>query len=171
MGRGRVHIRAGRTLVVQVVPPHSMVKVEITTEPAIHTVVSVSQVNVSSSVPVFYGEYAGHLPQRVLPWPVTAKLFVVVSDGLPNPCRLTIPITVWPSVRLRVTWWVLVFLGLVGLRWQYTLAHNNSVWDVLPQLGDDLPYIGGLFLLGFPVLALLHLFGWVATARAPDEDL
>jgi hypothetical protein len=170
MGRGRVHICAGRTLVVQVVPPHTMVKVEITTEPAIRTKVSLSQVSSNGSVPVYHGEYAGHLPQRVLPWPVTAKLCVVVSDGLPNPCLLTIPITIWPSLKLRLTWWVLVFLGLVGLRWERTLVHDNSMWNVFPQLRDDLPYIGGLFLLGVPVLAVLYLLGWVATVGAPDDE-
>lgn len=169
MSRGRVHLRAGKTFVVQVVPPSAHAKVEINVDPAIHTEVSAAPV-AGGEVPTYHGEYAGHLPQRVLPWPITAKLCVVVSDGLPKPCRVTIPVTVWPSLALMGTWWLLVFLGLVGFRWQSAIASAKSMTAVWNHVLNDLPFVGGVFLLGVPILGLLQALGWVATARSPGED-
>jgi hypothetical protein len=169
MGRRRVHVRAGRTLVVRVVPPAPEARIEVTAEPPLLSVVPTHRVG-SGPTPTYHAEYVGHTAPRISPLPTTVCLRVVVIDGRHDPFRLTIPVTIWPSVGTLVLWWVAAYMGIVGLRWRDTLAHGHSVWDVFPQIEADLPYLSGLLILGVIVLVPLRLVGWAMTIGDPGGD-
>lgn len=169
MARSRVHVRAGRTLVVLVVPPAAGVKVEVTAEPPLLVSVPVSRVE-GGPVPTYHAEYVGHTAGRLSPFPTTVRLRVVVIDGRPDPFRLTIPVVIWPSVWTLLVWWTAAFLGIVWSRWQHTLAHGSSLRDVFPQLLEDAPYLFGLLSLGALVLVPLRLAGWLMTLGDPGGD-
>ncbi|HEX4608025.1 MAG TPA: hypothetical protein VH092_07460 [Urbifossiella sp.] len=102
--------------------------------------------------------------------PLPALPQVVIVDGHPDPFRLTIPVTIWPSAWTLVLWWVAAYVGIVGARWQHALAHSASVWDVFPQFGEDLPYLLELLLLGALVLAPLRALGWALTLTDPGGE-
>ena len=65
-------------------------------------------------------------PSAAWPLPTTARLHVVVLDGMPSPRRVTIPVTVWPSVWTLVLWWVVAYLGIVGARWSARVMRGES---------------------------------------------
>jgi hypothetical protein len=119
MTRRRVHLRAGRALVVKVVPQNPATHVRITAEKPLGIVAPVSRVE-DGAVPTYHAEYTGRSRLRVLPLPTTRKLHVSLADGLPNPIRVTIPVTIWPSVWTLVLWWLLAYFSIVGARWQGT---------------------------------------------------
>ncbi|HYH64338.1 MAG TPA: hypothetical protein VD866_06530 [Urbifossiella sp.] len=138
-------------------------------EPLLLTLVPVHRVE-GDPAPTYHAEYIGRTATRLLPMPATVRLRVVVVDGRPDPFRLTIPVTVWPSAAAMLTWWGLVCLGIVGIRWRDPLAHSASVWDVIPQLGADGPFLLQLILLGVVVLGILRLVGWALTFADPGRD-
>ncbi|VTT98996.1 unnamed protein product [Gemmataceae bacterium] len=168
IARGRVHVRAGRTLIVTVAPPTPEARVEISSAPGLHVEVSPSRIT-AGPVPEYHAEYAGHFPKMSLPWPYTARLCVAVLDGRPNPYRATVPVTVWPSLSRLLTWWLAVMVGVLGVRWQGVLAQSPSLGTVFAQVADDLYFAGGLLLLGVPVLGVLQVL-WLVITMQPPED-
>jgi hypothetical protein len=170
MNRRRVHLRAGRTLFVQVVPQNPAAKVEITSEDPLIVVVPASRVD-GGPAPTYHAEYTGRSRLRVLPLPVSGRLHVSLADGHPNPFRVTIPVTVWPSAWTLLLWWVVAYFTIVGTRWQGAVAHSRSVWEVFPLLWGDLPFLIELMLLGVLVIVPLRLLGaLVAMAEPGDGD-
>jgi hypothetical protein len=166
--RRRVHLRAGQTLVVQVVPQNPAARVDMTLERPLVVVVPTSRID-GGPVPMYHAELTGHTPLRVLPLPTTGRLHVVLGDGLPNPCRVTIPVTVWPSRWGYVLWWLLAFLGLLGVRWQATVASSRSVQDIASTVWGDLPYVVGLLALGFLILIPLWALWWLLLMTQPGD--
>ncbi len=162
MGGRRVHVRAGRTLIVQVLPQSASAHVDITAEEPLRMIVPVSRVE-SGPVPSYHAEYVGRSLFRVIPLPTTGKLHISLADGFPNPLRVTIPVTVWPSLLTMMLWWLLASLSIVGVRWQSMVAHSRSPWDVFPQVWSDVPFLLGLLALGVVVVVLLRVVGSVAT--------
>jgi hypothetical protein len=167
--RQKINLRVGQTFVVQVVPQTPRAKVEIAAEPPLQTLVPASQIK-GGPVPTYHAEFSGGSGLRIAPIPTTGKLHVSIIDGLPAPCRITIPVTVWPSHSTLVLWWMLTFLGIVGLRWQKIVAEGQSFAGILSALWRDLPHLLVLLVLGFPVLIPLRLIGWVITLAEPGED-
>jgi hypothetical protein len=168
MTRRRVHLRAGQSFVIQVVPQHPCAHVEVSAEPPLQTVVRVNRVE-GGPVPSYHAEFAGHSFLRIVPIPTTGRLRVTVIDGLPAPCRITIPITVWPSHSTFVLWWVLAFLSIVGLRWQRIVADRERFGDILDAMGKDLPHLFGLLALGFLIVIPLRVIGWLVSLAEPVE--
>jgi len=169
IGRGRIHVRAGRTLIIVVAPPNPEAQVEIRPAPGLYTEVSPNRVS-TGSVPEYHAEYAGHFPRLSIPWPYTAGLCVAVLDGLPNPYRVTIPVTVWPSVGRLLTWWLVVFIGVLGLRWQNVVVQSKTYQAIFTEIYDDLSFAGGVLLLGIPIIAGLQALWMLLTMQAPDES-
>jgi hypothetical protein len=118
---------------------------------------------------MYHAEFTGHSPLRVLPLPTTGRLQVVLGDGFPNPCRITIPVTVWPSRWGYVLWWVLAFLGLLGARWQSAVASSRPVRDIASAVWGDLPYVVGLLTLGFLILIPFWVLGWLLMVAEPGD--
>ncbi|WP_439628372.1 hypothetical protein [Gemmata sp.] len=168
IARGRVHVRAGRTLIVTVTPPTLEARVEISSAPGLYTEVSPTRV-AAGPVSEYHAEYAGHFYKLSLPWPYTVKLCVAVLDGRPNPYRAMVPVTVWPSLGRLVTWWLAVSVGVLGIRWQNALAQSASVGSVFTQVADDLSFAGGVLLLGVPVLGVLQALWLLMTLRPPED--
>ncbi len=115
----------------------------------------------------FYSPAHPRFDRLIAARPPTVCLRVVLIDGHHDPFRLVIPVTIWPSVGTLMTWWVVAYPGIVGLRWRDTLAQGHSVWDVFPQIGADLPYPSGLLILGVIVLVPLRLIGLLMTVGDP----
>jgi hypothetical protein len=90
---------------------------------------------------------------------------------LPNPFRVTIPVTVWPSAWTLVLWWLLAYFSIVTARWQGVVANSGSVWDVFPQLWGDLPFLVELLLLGFVVVVPLRLLGSLISMAEPGNGV
>jgi hypothetical protein len=169
MTRRRVHLLAGQSFVLQVVPPNPGAKIEIAADPPLRSIVASSPVE-GGTLPTYHAEFSGRLPMRIIPVPKTGKLHVTTIDGLPNPWRITIPVTVRPSYSTLVLWWLLAFLGIVGLRWQTTVANGASYPDILDAMRGDVPYLLGLLALGFlTLIPLLVMIGWVVTAAELGE--
>jgi len=155
--------------VVQVVSPGPAAKVEITTEAPLQTIVPNSQVG-GGSVPTYHAEFTGTSPLQIIPIPTTGKLHVSIIDGLPDPCRITIPVVVWPSHRTFVLWWLLAFLSIVGVRWQKTVAESETVTDMLRAMRKDLPHVLGLLALGFLIVIPIRMVGWLVSFADPAAD-
>jgi hypothetical protein len=94
-------------------------------------------------------------------------LHIAVIDGLPEPCRVTVPVTVWPAHTTFVLWWLVAFVSIVGVRWQQTAAARDTVADILLAMWADLPHLLGLFALGFLIVIPLWLIGWVVSLAEP----
>lgn len=168
MSRRRVHLRAGRSLVIRVVAQKSLVKVEVVTEQPLQTIVPLSRVE-SGSSSSYYAELTGHSPLKVVPLPISGKLHVVILDGCPSPCRITIPVTIWPSVWTLVLWWLLAYFSIVGVRFQSSIANSSSPWEIISTVRGDLGYLAGLLLMGFFVLVPLRALGWFLTLVEPSD--
>jgi hypothetical protein len=167
MSRRKIHLRAGQSFVLQVVPPTPAAKVEFVAEPPLQTIVPASRVE-GGPVPTYHAEFSGRSPLRFLPIPTTAKLYVSIIDGLPGPCRITFPVTVWPAHSTLLLWWLLAFLSIVGLRWQRTVAYGDSFTSILKAMWVDLPFLLGLLALGFLIVIPLRLIGWLVSLAEPS---
>jgi hypothetical protein len=168
MTRRKFHLLSGQSFVVQVVPQSPTTKVEIAAEPPLHTIVPASRVE-GGSTPTYHAEFCGRLLLR-FPLPTTGRLHVRIIDGLLAPCRITIPVTVWPAYSTLILWWLLAFLGIVGLRWQKIAADRNSYEDIFEALWRDLPFSLGLLALGFLIVIPLRIVGWVVSLAEPGQD-
>lgn len=169
VSRRRFHLKAGQTFVVEVWPPRPSVDVKIAAEPPLHTIVPASRIE-GGPVPIYHAEFSGYLPPQIIPIPKTGKVHATVIDGLPDPCRVTIPITVWPGYSMYVLWWLLAFLSIVGLRWRRIVADGDSFSDTLHALGRDFPHLLGLLALGSVIVIPLRLLGWLVSLTEPDES-
>jgi hypothetical protein len=69
-----------------------------------------------------------------------------------------------------VLWWILTFLGIVGLRWQRAAADGQSFPDILGAMWGDFPRLLGLLALGFLILIPVRLIGWLVSLAEPGED-
>ena len=167
--RRQVHLSAGQCFVLQVVPQSPSTKVEIAAESPLHTLVPVNRIE-GGPVPTYHAEFSGRSLLRIIPIPTTGKLHITTIDGLPAPCRITIPVTVWPAYSTLVLWWLLAFLGVVGVRWQRIIADGKSYEAIFNALWNDLPFSLGLLALGFLILVPLRLIGWIASLARLDED-
>ena len=166
MSRGRVHVSAGRVLVVRVTPPPACT-VDIRTDSALRAEVSVSPIAAGDASPEYHAEYVGRL-RAGLPWPVTTRLAVVVCNGTHQPYNLTIHVTVWPTVGGIVTWWALAFLVVIGVRWKGHLADSQSYEATLTHIGGDLVFVvGEFFVFGVIAVTALRLLGVMATLKRP----
>jgi hypothetical protein len=161
-----MHALAGRTVVLQVVPPAPGVKVEIVAEPPLHTIVPTTCIS-TGTVPTYHCELSGRLTLRLIPVPATGKLHVTTLDGLPDPCRITVPITVWPSYWTLMVWWLLAYLAVLGLRLQRTAAEGHSFEEVLRTLWKDSPYLLTLLAGSLLVLIPLWFLGWLLSLADP----
>lgn len=169
MSRRRVHLRAGRTLVVRVVPPHAGAKVEIVAEAPVGVVMPVSRVE-DGAVPSYHGEYTGRSALRLAPLPVTGRLHISLSDGQAHPVRVTIPVTVWPSFGTLLVWWLLATAAILGARWQEVIARGNSpLTDAVSRVRGDFVFALELLLLGALVLVPLRVVGWLTTLGDPGD--
>lgn len=158
MNRRCVHLRAGQTLVVKVMAQGLATKVEIIPEYPLQVIVPVSRVEGGVSA-TYHAEFSGRSPMKV-PLPARGKLHVVILDGLANPCRITIPVAIWPAVGTLAMWWILAYLSIVGLRWQNSIAKSSSPWDIFPTVQSDLGYLLDLTLLGVLMVLALRIAGW-----------
>src|SRR4051794_32297643 len=70
MSRRRVHLRAGQTLLVRVVPQNAAARVAVMCEEPLSVVVPLSRIQ-GGAAPSYHAEYVGRSPMRVLPLPVT----------------------------------------------------------------------------------------------------
>jgi hypothetical protein len=168
MHRRRVHLRAGQVLVVRVVPPHPGAEVTLTAERPLQLLFPASRVGDGGS-PTYHAELTGHPPLR-MPWPATGRFHVTILDGLAGPHRIVVPVTVWPSRRGLAVSVLLIFLSIVGLRWESALASSASAWDIIPAVWGDAPYLLGLLLLGVLAVILLRVAGWLTTLHDPGDD-
>ena len=116
-----------------------------------------------------YTSLTGRSPLRVIPLPITGRLHITVLDGQPNPHRMSIPVTVWPSVSTLLLWWLIAYLSILGTRWQSTLASSDSAFAIFPKLRADLPYLVELLLLGVLVIIPLRIIGWLLTLSDPGD--
>jgi hypothetical protein len=98
-----------------------------------------------------------------------AEAYVSVADGLPNPPRITIPVTVWPSVGTLALWWLGVYIAIVAARWRDTVAQSQSVRDVIPQVWNDMPFLLELLAFGALVLVPLRLIGALISMADPAD--
>jgi hypothetical protein len=169
IARRKVHLSAGQTVVLQVVPQTPAAKVEIAAEHPLQVIVPASRVE-GNRVPMYHAEFSGRSPLRIIPIPRTGNLHVTVIDGLPAPCRITIPVTVSPAYSTLVLWWVLAFLSIVGVRWQRTVANSNSFTDIRSAMWGDLPYLLALLIIGFLVLIPIRLIGWLISLAEPGPS-
>lgn len=152
---------------MRVVPP-SGAKVEIVAESPISAVMPADRIE-GNSGPSYHGEYTGRSPLRLIPLPTTGRLHISVHDGHPNPFRMTVPITVWPSVSTLVLWWVVAILGVLGTRWQSALATSDSPFTILTKVRDDASYLLELLVLGVLVVIPLRIIGWLLTLADPGD--
>lgn len=148
--------------------PRGGAKVEIVPEAPVSVVAPACRVEDGGGVS-YQGEYTGRTAFGVVPLPVTGHLHISVQDGQPNPFRITIPVTVWPSSSTLALWWLVAYLGIVGVRWQGTVAHGNSAFAVFAKIRGDISYLGELLLLGVVVAVLLRVLGWIVTLAAPGD--
>jgi hypothetical protein len=169
MTRRHVYLRAGQCFVLQVVLQSPYTKVEIAAEPPLHTLVRTNRIE-GGPVPTYQAEFSGRSFLRIVPIPTTSKVHITAIDGLPAPCRITIPVIVLPAYSTLVLWWLLAFLGIVGVRWQRLVADRNSYVDVFKALWDDLPYSLGLLALGFLILIPLRAIGWLVSLAEFGEE-
>jgi hypothetical protein len=167
--RQKLKLRVGQTFIVQVVPQISGAKIEIAAEPPLQTLVPASRIE-GGPVPTYHAEFSGGSGLRIAPIPTTGKLHVTVIDGLPAPCRITIPVTVWPAYSTLVLWWLVTFLSIVGLRWQRTVAEGQSFADILRAMWGDLPHLLELLALGSLILVPLRMVGWLVSLAESGED-
>jgi hypothetical protein len=144
-------------------------KVEIAAEPPLHTLVRTNRIE-GGPVPTYQAEFSGRSFLRIVPIPTTGKVHVTAIDGLPAPCRITIPVIVWPAYSTLVLWWLLAFLSIVGVRWQKIVADRNSYEDIFKALWGDLPYSLGLLALGFLILIPLRAIGWLVSLAESGEE-
>jgi hypothetical protein len=169
MSSRMVHVSAGRSFVLEVVPQTPNVKVEITAEPPLLAIVPASRIE-GGPTPTYQAEFSCHLRRRIIPLPTTAKVHVTALDGLPTPCRVAIPFRIWPTYSSYLLWWSLVFLGIVGLRWERTAAREESIRGMLSDLWADLPHLLGLFAFGFLVVIPLRLIGSLISLADSSEN-
>ena len=170
LSRRGVHLRAGRTLVVQVVPQHAAAKVEITAESPLHAAMPPQRIE-GGPVPTHHAEYVGRSPLRVFPLPVRGRVYISIADGRPKPPRITVPVIVWPSVGTLALWWLGIYIAIVAARWKDTVAHSSSVRDVVPQVWNDVPFLVELLLFGGFVLIPLRVLGYlISTGGSGDAD-
>jgi hypothetical protein len=165
----KIQIQEGRTFVVQVVPQASTVKVEVAAEPPILTIVHASRIE-SGPIPTYHAEFSCRLHRRVIPLPTTGKLHVTILDGQPSPRRVTIFFKVWPAYSSYLLWWFLVFLSIVGLRWERTIAREESFANILAVLWADLPHLLGLLALGILTVIPLRFIGWLISLGDSTES-
>jgi hypothetical protein len=167
MRRQKIYLRAGRSFAIQVLPPTAAARVEIAAEPPLQTIVPASRVE-SGSVPSYHAEFSGQLPPQIIPIPKTGKVHVTIIDGKPDPCRVTIPVTVWPSYSVYAVWWLLAFLSIVGLRWRRIVADSDSFPEILQALGNDFPHLLGLLGLSSIIVIPLRFIGWLVSLTETD---
>jgi hypothetical protein len=167
--RRRVHLRAGQTLVVQIVPQNAAAEVSLVPEHPLQTIVPVNRIK-GNGAPTYYAEFTGHSPLHVIPLPSTSRLHVVLADGEPHPFKQSIPVTIWPSIRTLVLWWVSASLTILGFRWRASLADCNSVVDVANVVQRDISFVGLLVILGLLVLPILRGIGWVLAQGGGYDD-
>jgi hypothetical protein len=158
-------------LYLAVTPQNPNANVDVTVQTPLAVVVPVSRID-GRPAPTFHAEYSGHGRLRFVFLPATGKLHVSLTDGLPNPCRVTIPVTVWPSRSAWVMASAFVFSGLIGTRWQAMLVSSQSLPEAVSKLWADLPFIGTLLVLGLlAIIVLLRLVDWVIpTDQAQDLE-
>ncbi len=169
MARSKLHLQAGRCFVVKVMPQSPAHKIEVTAEPPLLTIVPRNRID-GGPVPTYHAEFSGHSLLGVVPLPRTGKVHITVIDGLPDPCRLTIPVTIWPAYSTWVLWWVLGFLSVVGLRWQRTVAGSQSFGDVFQAFWNDLPFLLMLLPLGFLLFIPVWFIGWIVSLTELGES-
>ena len=169
MNQRRFHLLAGQCFILQVVPQSPSVKVEVAAESPLRTLVPANRLE-GGPVPTYHAEISGRSILRIIPIPTTGKLHITTIDGLPAPCRITIPITVWPAYSMLLLWWLLAFLGVIGVRGQRIAAEGKSYEDILKALWGDLPFSLGLLELGLLILIPLRLIGWLASFARSDEN-
>lgn len=168
IGRKRVHVWDGQTLIVQVVPQQPNTKVAIRADPPI---IERFQQSSGGPMPTFHAEFAGHFRFWRFPFPSRSRIHVFIADGLPDPPCLRIPVMVWPSVATLCQWWLLAFAGIVGLRCRDAITGSRSIATVMTSVIEDLPFLGGVLISGFGFLVLVRLFGWVfATAEFGESE-
>lgn len=166
----RLHVRAGEAMTVRVVPPAEGVSVEIVHEPPLDVRMSATR-SETGGEPTVQAEYIGRSPGRMLPLPSTGRLRINLKDGWPEPRRVTVPVTVWPSVRTLVGWWAVVALAVVGVRWKEVLARSSSVWDIVPHVRTDATFLVELLALGVLVVLPLRLIGWLLVlSESPEPE-
>jgi hypothetical protein len=160
MSGSLLNLVAGNTFVVNIEPQSPTVKVEVVGEqPHFQAVVSASRVE-GGPVPIYHAEF--YARQLTLPLPRIARLHVTIHDGRPEPCSVTVSIKIWPSYSTMAWWWLFVFLGFLGFRWERTAAHCETYADTFIAILWDLPYsLGALVIGGLILIPLLRLVSWL----------
>ena len=167
MASGKVHLVAGKVFVIQVVSPTSTAKVEIAAEPPLLTIVPASRIE-GGALPAYLAEFSASLRFR-LPLPAMARLHVTILDGHPTPCRITIPVKVWPAFSMWILWWLLAFLGIVGLRWERIVARSELFSDILSAIWADCPFLLMVLLTGTLIVIPLRIIGWLVSLAETSE--
>jgi hypothetical protein len=69
-------------------------------------------------------------------------------------------VKIWPSNRTLIIWWLLIVPGIVGLRWQKTLASEESPLEMVRTVVADWPHLFGVLLIGVTAIVALRAAGW-----------
>jgi hypothetical protein len=80
-------------------------------------------------------------------------------------------VKIWPSNRTLIIWWWLIVPGIVCLRWQKTLASEESAREMVRTVVADWPHLFGLLLIGVTAIVALRAAGWfIALGDATESD-
>lgn len=168
ISRRRLHIRAGQILSLQIVPQHSSTTVSVIFDHPLKEIVPLIRID-NGPLPTYQNEFIGHSYLGVVPVPILRRLYISLGDGLPNPRRITIPITIWPSFKMFMVWLIFIFLSVAGARWQGTIANSPTLSEIAPKMRDDIPFLAGLLGLGFLGLVILRMIGFVISHCQSSE--
>ncbi len=168
VSRGRVHLRAGQHLIIRIVSAHSGARAEVVCDGPLTVVFAADRVD-GTTVPTVQAELAGRSRFKVAPFPSTGTVIVRTSGGECMHCRLTVPVTVWPSVWNLAGWWVAFVAVVLVHRWQDELATSRNAAEVGNKFVADLPYLGWSVPLGFAVVLLIWVAGWLSVRFGPSR--
>jgi hypothetical protein len=170
MSAGNINLTSGHTFVVQVLSRMCEMPIQIAAEWPLQEIVSPTTI-LSGGGRTFHVEYMGKLRWKLIPLPTLARVFVTFVDGQQHPFRMTLRVKIWPSNRTLILWWLFVALGIVGLRWQKTLASEESPMEMVRTVVADWPHLFSLLIIGGAVIAALRAVGWfIALGDATDSD-
>jgi hypothetical protein len=80
-------------------------------------------------------------------------------------------VKIWPSNRTLIIWWWLIVPGIVGLRWQKTLASEESPREMVRTVVADWSHLFGLLLVGVTTIVALRAAGWfIALGDATESN-
>ena len=68
-----------------------------------------------------------------------------------------------------ILWWLLAFLGIVGLRWERIVARSELFSDILSAIWADCPFLLMVLLTGTLIVIPLRIIGWLVSLAETSE--